>query len=89
MYNKRLAFAQIPEPGLMKGVLPTAPLNHLCMLTDYIEPTERWVACPNQDIVYGGGGLALDKSPVVFQVPDSATGSGCTKPWTEMRRAKR
>src|SRR5262249_41667474 len=34
-YNKRLAFAQIPEPGLMNGALPTAPLNHLCMLTDY------------------------------------------------------
>jgi len=69
-YNKRLAFAQIPEPGLMNGALPTAPLNHLCMLTDYILPTERWVACPNQDVVYGGGGIALDISPVVFQVPD-------------------
>jgi hypothetical protein len=69
-YNKRLAFAQIPEPGLMNGALPTAPLNRLCMLTDYTEPTERWVACPNQDVVYGGGGVALDVSPVVFQVPD-------------------
>src|SRR6516165_9469150 len=68
-YNKRLAFAQVPEPGLMNGALPTAPLNHLCMLTDYILPTERWVACPNQDVVYGGGGVALDISPVVFQVP--------------------
>ena len=69
-YNKRLAFAQISEPGLMNGALPTAPLNHLCMLTDYILPTERWVACPNQDVVYGGDGIALDISPVVFQVPD-------------------
>jgi hypothetical protein len=70
VYNKRLAFEQIPEPGLMNGALPTAPLNHLCMLTDYIEPAERWVACPNQDVVYGGGGVGLDVSPVVFQVPD-------------------
>jgi hypothetical protein len=28
------------------------------------------VACPNQDVVYGIGALALDLSPVVIQVPD-------------------
>jgi hypothetical protein len=70
LYNKRLAFAQVPEPGRMGGVMPVAPLNRLCMLTDYVEPMERWVACPNQDVVYGGGGLALDLSPAVMQVPD-------------------
>jgi len=70
IYNKRLAFAQIPEPGLMNGVLPGAPLNRMGMLTDYVEPTERFVACPNQDVVYGGGVFALDQSPVVVQVPD-------------------
>jgi hypothetical protein len=43
------------------------------MLTDYIEPDERIVACPNQDVVYGGGFLALDASPVVIQVPDFGT----------------
>ncbi|MFT7757873.1 UNVERIFIED_CONTAM: DUF1254 domain-containing protein, partial [Salmonella enterica subsp. enterica serovar Enteritidis] len=42
----------------------------LAMLTDYIEPDERLVACPNQDVVYGAGMLALDQSPVVVQVPD-------------------
>src|SRR5215471_6150376 len=70
IYNKRLAFAQIPEPGLMNGVLPGAPLNQMGMLTDYVEPSERFVACPNQDVVYGGGVFALDQSPVVVQVPD-------------------
>ena len=40
------------------------------MLTDYIEPEQRLVACPNQDVVYGAGSLALDLSPVVIQVPD-------------------
>jgi hypothetical protein len=70
IYNKRLAFAQAPAPGLMGGVLPFAPLNRLAMLTDYIAPEEREVACPNQDVVYGGGPLALDVSPVVIQVPD-------------------
>ena len=40
------------------------------MLTDYIDPLERAVACPNQDVVYGLGLLALEQSPVVVQVPD-------------------
>lgn len=70
IYNKRLAFGKAPEPGLLGGVLPFAPVNRMAMLTDYIDPTERAVACPNQDVVYGGGPLALDVSPVVVQVPD-------------------
>jgi len=41
------------------------------MLTDYISPDETFVTCPNQDVVYGGY-FALDKEPVVFQVPDFA-----------------
>ena len=47
-----------------------APINRLAMLTDYVDPDERSVACPNQDVVYGIGALALDVSPVVIQVPD-------------------
>ena len=70
IYNRRLAFAQTPEPGLAGGILPVAPLNRLAMLTDYIDPAQRDVACPNQDVVYGGGVLALDQSAVVIQVPD-------------------
>jgi len=70
MYNRRLAFSHAPERGLMNGVLPVAPLNQLSMLHDYVEPDQRWVACPNQDVVYGAGGLALDEGPVVIQVPD-------------------
>ncbi|WP_052630087.1 DUF1254 domain-containing protein [Pseudoxanthomonas suwonensis] len=70
IYNKRLGFGQAPEPGLLGGVLPFAPVNRMAMLTDYIDPAERAVACPNQDVVYGGGPLALDVSPVVLQVPD-------------------
>ena len=70
VYNRRLAFKDLPEPGLMGGIVPVAPLNRLCMLSDYIEPQERMVACPNQDVVYGAGSIALDISPVVLQVPD-------------------
>ena len=70
VYNRRLGFAGLKEPGRLGGVLPAAPPNRVSMLTDYIEPSERDVACPNQDVVYGGGPLALDVEPVVVQVPD-------------------
>lgn len=70
LFNKRLVYARAPAPGLVGGIMPIAPLNQLCMLTDYIEPEERAVACPNQDVIYGTGSLALDLSPVVIQVPD-------------------
>ena len=59
--SKELAYA---------GPVPAAPLNRLVMLTDYVAADERIVACPNQDVVYGGGSLGLDQSPVVIQVPD-------------------
>ncbi|MGI6856101.1 DUF1254 domain-containing protein [Mesorhizobium sp. 1B3] len=69
MYNRRLAFSKVPE-RFYSGAAPMAPINRLTMLTDYIEPEERLVACPNQDVVYGAALLALDQSPVVVQVPD-------------------
>jgi hypothetical protein len=40
------------------------------MLRDYIEPSERAVACPNQDVVYGQCVADFSKEPVVVQVPD-------------------
>lgn len=51
-----------------------APINQLAMLTDYVDPAERSVACLNQDVVYGMGVVALDRSPVVVQVPDFGKG---------------
>lgn len=69
IFNRRQAFKDTPEP-MLSGPAPIAPLNKFGMLTDYIEPDERLVACPNQDVVYGAGSLALDLSPVVVQVPD-------------------
>jgi hypothetical protein len=70
IYNRRLAFQQVPEPSHLGGIMPVAPLNRFSMLTDYVDPTERDVACPNQDVVYGAGIVALDLSPVVVQVPE-------------------
>jgi len=69
IYNRRLTFAPVKEIA-KSGPLFVMPLNHLAMLTDYIDPLERAVACPNQDVVYGLGLLALELSPVVVQVPD-------------------
>ena len=53
-----------------EGVRPTAPINHLCMLTDYIKPTANTVSCPNQDVVYGAGYFGLTDGAVVLQIPD-------------------
>jgi hypothetical protein len=69
IFNRRQAFKDVPEP-MLSGPAPVAPVNRIAMLTDYIEPEERLVACPNQDVVYGAGALGLDVSPVVVQVPD-------------------
>ncbi len=70
IYNRRLTFKELPEPALMGGIVPVAPPNRLAMLVDYIDPGERLVACPNQDVVYGSAILALDIEPVVVQVPE-------------------
>ncbi|MBF6023987.1 DUF1254 domain-containing protein [Lysobacter niastensis] len=70
VYNRRINFQSLPGPGRLGGVLPASPLNSLSMLTDYVAPSQREVACPNQDVVYGGGPLGLDVEPVVIQVPD-------------------
>lgn len=74
-HNRRAGFAYVTSqngnvPGLNGGALPMAPIGQIAMLTDYIKPQQTFVACPNQDVVYGSGYFALDKEPVVFQVPD-------------------
>ena len=68
VYNKRLAAAKSTQLAYA-GPVPSAPLNRLVMLTDYVAADERIVACPNQD-VYGGGSVGLELTPVVIQVPD-------------------
>lgn len=70
IHNRLVAFEQVPEPGLMGGVMPVGPPNQIGMLHDYITPAEKYVACPNQDVVYGFGILTPTKEPAVVQVPD-------------------
>jgi hypothetical protein len=69
MANRAAAFAKAPEPGLLGSVIPVA-YNRLAMLTGYIAPNQHFIACPNQDVVYGAGFFGLGKEPIVFQVPD-------------------
>jgi hypothetical protein len=68
--NRRSAITKAPKPGLLNGVLPAAPRGQLGMLHDYIEPSQTFVTCPNQDVVYGLGFFSLDEEPVVIQVPE-------------------
>lgn len=68
--NRRNTITRAPEPALLNGTLPAAPMSQLAMLHDYIKPEQRFVACPNQDVVYGLGYMSLEKEPVVIQVPD-------------------
>ncbi len=69
-FNRRAAITKAPQPGKLNGVLPAAPRGQLCMLNDYIDPGQNFIACPNQDVVYGLGFMSLDEEPVVIQVPD-------------------
>jgi len=68
--NRRAAITQAPKPGRLNGVLPVAPRGQVGMLSDYIDPGQTFVTCPNQDVVYGLGFFSLDEEPVVIQVPD-------------------
>lgn len=70
MLNRHHSITAAPQPGLLNGVLPVAPQGRLAMLADYIEPSETFVTCPNQDVVYGLAYMSLDEQPVIVQVPD-------------------
>jgi hypothetical protein len=69
VYIRRLVHEKVSETTI-SGAVPVAPINQLGMLSNYITPEQRLIPCPNQDVVYGSGALALDISPVVIQVPD-------------------
>ncbi|MHC9295194.1 DUF1254 domain-containing protein [Mycobacterium sp. LTG2003] len=70
MFNRNAAITQAPHPGRLNGVLPAAPRGRLAMLSDYIDPAQTFIACPNQDVVYGLSYMSLDEEPVIIQVPD-------------------
>lgn len=69
-HNRRAGITQAPEPGKLGGVVPVAPRGYLSMLNDYVKPNQSFVACPNQDVIYGTAFCSLDDEPVVLQLPD-------------------
>jgi hypothetical protein len=77
MLNRRARITRARHPGLLGGVLPAAPRGQIGMLHDYIEPSQRFIACPNQDVVYGLGFFDLDTESVVVQVLAARQASTC------------
>jgi hypothetical protein len=69
-YVQPAARQRVVKEAVRTGPVVSAPINHLAMFTDYIDPGERLAVCPHQDVVYGITLLALDRSPVIVQVPD-------------------
>lgn len=70
MHNRYLAASKNTETGLQGGKLAAAPINHLAMFHDYVDPTGRIITSPNQDVIYGLSLMLLEKEPVIIQVPD-------------------
>ncbi len=71
VHNRKTMYEKLPHAGLIGGIVMAAPPNQLAMLTDYVVPEERIVACPNQDVVYGMGLMNFDKeAALIVQVPD-------------------
>jgi len=44
--NRAVAFSKAPKPGLMGGIVPIA-YGGIAMLTDYVTPNQRVIACAN------------------------------------------
>ena len=76
VHNQRTQLTNVPETGLLAGVMPISPMNQVGMLTGYIDPGEVFIADPNQDVVYGLGYLSLERNPSSFKCPTLATVSG-------------
>ena len=69
-FNRREVIANVAERGRIQGVVPAGPRSRIGMLTDYITAGQTFVACPNQDVVYGYGFGYVDEEPVVIQIPE-------------------
>jgi hypothetical protein len=67
--NQRVLHADVTGPMMVNDVA-VAPLNQLAMFHDYVDPGERSLGDPNQDVLYGVSYMDLGKEPVVVQVPE-------------------
>ena len=89
-HNRRAGFAYLTSqngnvPGWNGGVVPMAPIGQLCMLNDYIKPEQTFVACPNQDVVYGADSSPWTRTRLFFKYRTLATVSGCMRCMTHAR----
>src|SRR6516165_6765949 len=85
IYNKRRGAEQSKELAYA-GPVPAAPLNRIVMLTDYVAADERIVACPNQDVTYGGGSLGLEEHDDYCRLAHAVTGSVDGTDWRRRRQ---
>ena len=63
------AFSKAPERISLGGTVPMAP-GYLTMLNDYINRKKTLSSAPTRTWSMAVGFSALDKGPIVFQVPD-------------------
>src|SRR5262245_6049461 len=68
-FNQQATHANVTEPMMVNGIV-VAPVNQVGMWHDYVDPSERMLGDPNQDVVYGLSYLDLRKEPVIIQVPE-------------------
>jgi hypothetical protein len=78
IFNPRQAFKDVTEI-VLAGAAPMAPLNNFGMLTDYVSPEQRLVACPNQDVVWN---MRKSIAASVLVIGLSVTGASSVKAQT-------
>jgi hypothetical protein len=61
----REVMTNVPKPGRQ-----TAPLNQLCNIREFPEPTDTAVVAPNADTLYTFSFLDLSREPMVLSVPE-------------------
>lgn len=49
---------------------PVATIDHICFLSNFTTPKERYIGCPNHDSLYGYTFFDLEKEPAVLRIPD-------------------
>ena len=78
-HNRRAAFAEAPEPGLLGGVVPVAPVGYNQMLTDYLKPDQTFIVCPEPGRRVRGG---IHRAR---QGADGDSGAGLRRPLLRLR----
>lgn len=49
---------------------PAGTIDHICFLSNFTTPKERYIGCPNHDTLYGYTFFDLEKEPAVLRIPD-------------------